>query len=183
MALSDEKREQIKALLATGAAKNDVAKKCKVSWATVDSISKEEPDKIESFREQKRMQFVDRLWNSMDKALGLADKRIELALEASEKLDAIYDKIGESELDFKQKQELQNAINNLSTIPLGQISTFIGTIYDKRALMMGENTENVGVNGEVKQTHEYRIEQQITTDPETAEILRQLYKRQTASSS
>lgn len=148
MALSDEKREQVKALLATGAAKNEVARKCKISWATVDSISKENPDEIESFREQKRMQFIDRLWNSMDKALGLADKRIEIALEASDKLDAIADKIGDSELDFKQKQELQNAISNLSTVPLGQISTFIGTIYDKHALMTGGKTADVGLTFE-----------------------------------
>jgi gamma-glutamyl phosphate reductase len=153
MALSDEKREQVKALLATGAAKNDVAKKCKVSWATVDSISKENPDEIESFREHKRMQFVDRLWNSMDKALGLADKRIELALEASDKLDKLSDMIGDSDLDFKKAQELQNAITNLSTVPLGQISTFIGTMYDKHALMTGGKTGQIGVSGGLDNTN------------------------------
>jgi hypothetical protein len=147
MALSDEKREQVKALLATGMAKDAIAKTLKISWDTVNRISQEAPDKIEDFRVQKRKQFVDRLWNSMDKALGLADKRIELALEGAEKLDTIYDKIVDSELDFKQKQELLNAINSLTQIPLGQISTFIGTIYDKQALMNDENTQNVGVNG------------------------------------
>lgn len=183
MALSDEKRERVKALLATGMAKDAIAKTLKISWDTVNRISQEEPDKIENIREQKRMQFIDRLWNSMDNALGLADKRIELAMEGAEKLDSIYDKIGDSDLDFKQKQELMNAINNLTNIPLGQISTFIGTVYDKQALMQGLNTANVGVNGEVKQTHEYTIEQQITADPESVELLRQLYKRQAASSS
>lgn len=147
MALNDMQKEQIKALLATGASKNDIAKQCKVSWATVDKISKEEPDKIENFREHKKLQFIDRLWNSMDKALGLADKKIELALEGSEKLDELYDRMADSDLEFKQRQELMNAINNLTNIPLGQISTFIGTVYDKMALMKGENTQNVGGNG------------------------------------
>jgi phage terminase small subunit len=36
------------------------------------------------------------------------------------------------------------------------------------------------VNGEVKNTHEYHIEQTITTDQESAELLKQLYKRQSA---
>lgn len=148
MALSDEKREQVKALLATGMAKDKVAKTLKISWDTVNRISQEEPDKIEDFREIKRIQFVDRLWNSMDKALGLADKRIELALEASDKLNEMCDKISDSELDFKQKQELQNAINNLTTVPLGQISTYIGTIYDKHALMTGGKTADVGLTFE-----------------------------------
>lgn len=148
MALSDEKRETVKALLATGAAKNDVAKKCKISWATVDSISKEDPDKIENIRDQKRTEFIGRLWNSMDKALGLADKRIELALEASDKLDQLSDMVGDSDLDFKKANELQNAITNLSTIPLGQISTYIGTIYDKHALMTGGKTQDIGLTYE-----------------------------------
>jgi hypothetical protein len=148
MALSDEKREQVKALLATGAAKNDVAKKSGVSWATVDSISKEEPDKIESFREHKRMQFVDRLWNSMDKALGLADKRISLAMDANQKLDDLHKAIGDSEMDPKKIFELQRAIEGISAVPLGQISTFIGTIYDKHALMTGGKTAEISLTYE-----------------------------------
>lgn len=145
MALSDEKREQVKALLATGLAKNDVAKRCKVSWSTVDSISKEEPDKIENFREQKRMQFVDRLWNSMDKALGLADKRIQMALDGAEKLDELTEAILDSDIDTRRAAELQQAIANVTSIPLSHISTFIGTVYDKQALMKGESTANTNM--------------------------------------
>lgn len=39
----------------------------------------------------------------------------------------------------------------------------------------------VDVNNEVVNHHEYHIEQSITTDPETAELLKQLYKRQTGA--
>lgn len=149
-ALDDQRKEQIKALLTAGKSKNQIAKDVGVSWATVDKISKEEPDKLENLREQKRAQFIDRLWDSMDIALGLADKRIRLALEGSEKLDTVCDKIIDSNMEFKQKQDLLNAINNLSSIPLGQISTFIGTVYDKQALMKGESTSNV-INQNINQ--------------------------------
>lgn len=37
------------------------------------------------------------------------------------------------------------------------------------------------VQGEVNHSHEYVIEQQITTDPTTAELLKQLWKRQANS--
>ncbi len=37
------------------------------------------------------------------------------------------------------------------------------------------------VQGEVNHTHEYYIEQQIATDPESAELLKQLWKRQASS--
>lgn len=112
MALSDEKREQVKVLLATGLAKNDVAKKCKISWATVDSISKQEPDKIESYREDKKKELIDKLWDNIVEA---------------------------QELGF---QMIKEAKQGMRDIPLGQISTYLGTIYDKRALMNNESTAN-----------------------------------------
>ncbi|MEI2285013.1 terminase small subunit [Paenibacillus polysaccharolyticus] len=37
------------------------------------------------------------------------------------------------------------------------------------------------VQGEVNHQHEYIVEQTITTDPESAELLKQLWKRQTSS--
>lgn len=148
MALSDEKRETVKALLATGAAKNDVAKKCKISWETVDRISKEDPDGIANLREHKRSQFIDRLWSSMDEALKLADKRISLAIDANQKLDDLSDMIGDAELHPKQVAELQHAIDSITSVPLGQISTFIGTIYDKHALMTGGKTQDIGLTYE-----------------------------------
>lgn len=144
----DKKREKIKALLSTGIAKNQVAKQVGCSWATVDKISKEEPDEIESMREDKRIKFIDRLWNSMDEALKLADKRISLAIDANHKLDEISDMVGDSELDEKKAYELQRAIDNITNVPLGQISTFIGTIYDKHALMTGGKTADVGLTYE-----------------------------------
>lgn len=146
--LGDDKREHIKALLATGRAKNSIAKEVGVSWATVDKISKEAPDEIENLREQKRTEFIDRLWSSMDEALKLADKRIAIAIDANNKLDELSDAVGDANLDPKQAMELQRALDNVTAVPLGQISTFIGTIYDKHALMTGGKTADVGLSFE-----------------------------------
>jgi hypothetical protein len=148
VALDDKAKETIKALLTTGMAKNAIAKQVKVSWATVDKISKEEPDKIESLREDKRTEFIGRLWASMDSALKLADKRITLAMDANNKIDEISDAIGDSDLDPKKAYELQKAIESITAVPLGQISTFIGTIYDKHALMTGGKTADIGLTYE-----------------------------------
>lgn len=115
MALSDEKKETVKALLATGLAKNDIAKKVGISWATVDSISKENPDKIESLREDKKKDFIDKLWNNIVEAAELGHMMVTEA------------KAGKRD------------------IPLGQVSTYLGTLYDKRALMNDESTGNTTV--------------------------------------
>jgi hypothetical protein len=114
----------------------------------VNRISLEEPDKIEEFRDIKRMQFVDRLWNSMDSALKLADKRITLAIDANQKLDELSEGVGDADIDPKKAIELQRAIETISSVPLGQISTFIGTIYDKHALMTGGKTADIGLSYE-----------------------------------
>lgn len=142
MALSDEKREQIKALLATGMSKNGVAKACGVSWATVEIESKKEPDKIENFREQKRMQFVDRIWDSMDEALKLGDMRIKLAKDGTEKLEILIDAMEDNgSVDPRQIQEVTRAIDAITSIPLSHISTYFGTLYDKQALMTSGRAE------------------------------------------
>ena len=115
MALSDEKKETVKALLATGLSKNEVAKQCSISWSTVDSISKEEPDKIETIREDKKRQLIEKLWDNIVDAADLGHSMIKEA------------KLGNRE------------------IPLGQISTYLGTLYDKRALMNEESTANTSI--------------------------------------
>lgn len=50
-----------------------------------------------------------------------------------------------------------------------------------RHLGMFNDKVNVDVKGEVNHNHEYHIEQQITTDPDSAELLKQLWRRQQAS--
>lgn len=111
----DQTREAILALLATGKAKNAVAKEVGCSWATVDKISKEQPDELESLREDKRTQMISKLWDNMTDALELGHSLV------------IKAKHGEVE------------------IPLSHISTYYGTLYDKHALMTGGKTADVSV--------------------------------------
>jgi hypothetical protein len=116
--LTDELKEQIKAHLVLGDNKNDVAKKLRVSWSTVDKIAKgiesdpEENEKFEKLRDDKKQQLIDKLWDNIVDAAALGHKMIKEASEGKR------------------------------DIPLGQISTYLGTLYDKRALMNDESTAN-----------------------------------------
>ncbi len=114
----DQTKERVKALLAAGKAKNQVAKEVKLSWATVDKISKEDPDELEDLREQKRTAMIGKLWANMEDALELGHSIVKRA------------KSGEAE------------------VPLSHISTYYGTLYDKHALMTGGKTAEVGVTFE-----------------------------------
>lgn len=121
--LTDELKEQIRALLVLGDNKNDVAKKLGVSWSTVQKLEKEikddpeENEKFESLRDKKKEQMIEKIWASLEDAAELGHSMIKEA------------QIGKRD------------------IPLNQISTYYGTLYDKMALMQGENTANIGGEG------------------------------------
>ncbi|MFD0673935.1 hypothetical protein [Cohnella sp. GCM10027633] len=113
---NDEQREMIKALLSLGKSKNQVAKEVGMSWATIDKVSKEVPDEIENLRERKRTTFVNKLWENIEDAIELGHSMIKEAKE------------------------------NKREIPLSHISTYVGTLYDKQALMTGGKTADIGVS-------------------------------------
>lgn len=152
VALDDERKERIRALLTTGKSKNLIAKEVGVSWATVDKISKEDPDELESLREEKREEFIDIIYNDMQEALTLGRQKIKLAQVALEEfqptIDKLIDLLSEKD-DVKGGEivEVIKAISSITNIPLGQISTYFGTLYDKRALMKGDPTANTNING------------------------------------
>jgi hypothetical protein len=114
VALNTEQKERIKALLAIGKAKNQIAKELKISWATVDKVSKENPDEVEKLRDDKKQMMIDNIWASLVDAQELGHSMIKEAKEGRR------------------------------DIPLNQISTYYGTLYDKMALMNGESTQNIG---------------------------------------
>lgn len=116
--ITDELKEQIRALLVLSTNKNEIAKSLSVSWSTVDKIAKEiesspeEKKEFEKLREDKKMQMIDKLWDNIVDAAELGHSMIKEAKEGKR------------------------------DIPLGQISTYLGTLYDKRALMNNESTAN-----------------------------------------
>lgn len=108
----DETKEQIRAALALNNNVREIARKFKVSPATVMKIRDEKPDEFEQLRTDKKQELIDKLWDNI---------------------------VAAQELGFSMISEAKQGIRD---IPLGQISTYLGTLYDKRALMMGESTAN-----------------------------------------
>jgi len=60
----------------------------------------------------------------------------------TEKPSVTYQDIGGLDV---QKQELRTKIRSLELYKLNEISTAIGTLYDKRALAQGQSTENTTI--------------------------------------
>jgi hypothetical protein len=162
--LTDELKEIIKANLVLSDNKNEIAKKLNISWATVDKIAKEmkdvpeEEEKYEKLREDKKNMMIDRIWGDMELALDLGTQKIRVATVAMNEFQPTIDRLIELLEDKEDVKggdvvEVIKALSSITSIPLGQVSTYFGTLYDKRALMKGENTSSVGMNGTLNHRH------------------------------
>jgi hypothetical protein len=110
--LTDELKEQIRAHLVLSDNLRETARKFGVSPNTVKNIKDQAPDEFAQLRTDKKQEMIDKIWESLQDAADLGHEMIKQA------------KLGARD------------------IPLSQISTYYGTLYDKRALMMGESTAN-----------------------------------------
>ena len=112
-----ETKERALAALAVSNNIDELSRELKIPSNTLRQWKKD-AEKSEDFvelRKEKRAEFVERAWETIGNALKLADRRIKNALENGEEL------------------------------PLREISTYIGTMYDKAALASGEETERAEV--------------------------------------
>lgn len=104
-------------------------------------------DKFEELRTQTEKAFAQKTTEIIDKSLLLLNRRIDRAIEHEEDLDAFIDEIwdmDEDEMSFKEKDKLVNKIKTLQLQNIKDLTTAIGTLYDKRALSRGDLTQNVG---------------------------------------
>lgn len=151
---SDEIKEQAFLLYATCGSYAETARQLGLAKSTVKGwIDKKEPDALEQARTEKKMEFIDKASEIIDKGLLLLKRRINTALEYEDELDELIDEIFASdreEISPDEKKALINKIRSLQVQKLGEITTAIGTLYDKRALAKGENTQNEGINVNIK---------------------------------
>lgn len=128
---------------------NKTSKDLKIAETTVRNIvekrQKEDPEKFAKVREEKKEYFADKANAIIDKALKLVDKRIESALNEDATLDALIDQIqgiDKEELSAQEKNSIISKIRKLQLNSLSELTTVIGTLYDKQRVAKGESTGN-----------------------------------------
>lgn len=130
-----------------------------------------------------KQEFMRRAEESIKKAIDLSNQRLELALVSHEKFDDRIDDImaamREGGADYASICDMVKSLASVMSVPLKDLSTFIGTLYDKRSLANGEATCRTDVQGEVKNIneHTYTIYEEIKSDPELTDLYKQLYRR------
>ena len=146
--------EMIYKIMASYAVTNnysETARACNLGVSTIRNIVMENRDK-EEFRElfeRERESFAEKASEIIDKGLALLNRRISTALRYEEELEMLIDEIystSQDEITAREKIALVNKIKNLQLQRMGEITTAIGTLYDKRALALGESTENTKIS-------------------------------------
>ena len=120
---------------------NATAKECGISDKTVKKIISNNPKEYE----KKKELFSERANRIINKSLDLIEDRIDTARESQEELEEIIQMVWDvdkKELNETQKKSIVNKISKMQLNSLSELTTAMGTLYDKMRLANGESTEN-----------------------------------------
>ena len=157
--LTDETKEKIIAMKASGMTGASIARQLNVSEATVSKTVKnyktESPDQFEELRTENRKKIVDTVWDSVYGLSSLLQRRVNLLLEHEDKLSQIVSVIGGSEeISDSTKKSLIKSMAELMSPKLVEITTALGTAWDKLERSQAEidtaETSGVVILSEVK---------------------------------
>lgn len=145
---SDEAKEIAKHLYAAEKNFRAVAKKVGVSEATVRNWAKKwkQDPEFDVLCDKKKASFADKADKIIDSGLELLQRRFDKALKFERELDIILEKLSEEDAcEPSEVTEFVKKTNELKLQNIREITTAIGTLYDKRALAKGESTGNTSV--------------------------------------
>lgn len=139
---------QVMALWFTNYNMRETSRTLGLPLTTVKEIvdkNKNKPE-FEELRTQTEKAFAQKTTEIIEKGLLILNKRLNRAIEHEEDLDELIDDIwdmDEDEMSYKEKDKLVNKIKTLQLQNIKDITTAIGTLYDKRALSRGDSTQNI----------------------------------------
>lgn len=139
---------QVLASYATTHSFSETARNMGMAITTVEKIVKDNRDNPEYVRlcNETKKNFAEKATEIIDKGLELINRRISVALDKQAELETLIDEIDASsteEMSYQAKMNAINLIRETQIQKIKDISTTVGTLYDKRALAQGDSTQNI----------------------------------------
>ena len=146
--ISEEDKHKVIASYCVTGSFSETARVLKMPITTVkDIIDKNRGnEEFENLRNETKKMFTDKATAIINKGLEILDKRLTTALDKQDALDELIHQIensDEEEISYKTKISAINLIQESQIQKIKDISTMIGTLYDKRALAQGDSTQNI----------------------------------------
>ena len=103
---------------------------------------------LEQISLEKRKHFSKDVAKIINKGITLIERRYDTALENQDELEKMIEDIEQNqdeEISYKDKLEAIKKLSKMQLNSLSEITTSIGTLYDKARLEDGETTENQSI--------------------------------------
>lgn len=124
---------------------SETAEQLNLAVSTVRTIVEANIDKEEfaKLRQEKKDEFVERADKIIYMSQELLERRLNTALDDQRKLDDLIERVEElDDLSPGDQKRILKKLSKLQLNNLSEITTALGTMYDKRALAKGEPTSN-----------------------------------------
>lgn len=146
---SDQLKEQAIALYSSGESLSGTAKKFKVPIGTLSGWINQKPaEEIEKVRNENKAKFAEKAWEPINNAMELLNREIKTALDKQEELERLIDSVldlEDEDMPYKEKLAAIKQLSKIGRMDLRELTTAIGTLYDKQALAKGDTTENITI--------------------------------------
>jgi len=148
--ITDDKIEEVKAMLSVGNSKREIARVVGISPNSVCNIATGNKDELEQYRTEKKQEFITGAWATINNALECGNQKIVLASKSAaalnENIEKLIEALEDSETDARVIADVTKTLAKSMDIPLRDIASYIGTVYDKVALASGQSTKNINAN-------------------------------------
>lgn len=97
-------------------------------------------------RAQKKREMIERAWRIIEKAQAKVERELDRAIEREGQIDEalfLLGTMGEN-LSVAEQKRCFKVLSEMQMSDIGKLSTVMGTMYDKQALAIGEETEILG---------------------------------------
>lgn len=145
--LDNETIYKVMTLYSTTNNMNEVSRQLGIPYSTVkDTVdrNKNKPEFVK-LQEQKKEEFSIKASKIIDKQLELLKRRVDTALDNQEEIEEMIIEVwgaDKEEIDPQAKKSVVSKLNKLQVNSLSEITTSLGTLYDKMRLDKGESTNN-----------------------------------------
>ena len=153
-----EEQAKAKALYASGMPMAEISSKLHIPDRTIYGWKKQWEDsgdeELAKLRDVQKNRFIEQAQRIIDKTSNLLEIKIDKAVKSEregqellEQLEATLREAGASEEDIKtQLVSLRKVVDKSRVENISQVSTVIGTMYDKKALAEGRSTNNTNIS-------------------------------------
>ena len=149
-------KEKVLAELAMGVPLTQLSKKYNLATSTMQTWkvkAQTESDEFAKQRNENKKNFLDKAWKLINDSVDVAQKRVGRSKDLEDNIDIVAKAIKDNAegiakdtgLGYFDLVNLVKELHAMKSPKISELSTLIGTMYDKQALASDEATENVKV--------------------------------------